>query len=149
MAVRMGPLGKAYKKCVTDEKQKNVKKVSGVSEWRGLARSNRVYSEWLVLTTMVNPVCIGFRIQFTSLRMFEHLASYIYWQLKLLRKLQLVARLVSTTRQCLPLGPQTCQRTPLGHTSSTFDMTREYLTVTNNVSRTIYINGIYPTSSTN
>ena len=33
----VGPLGKACKKCVTDQKQKNIEKLPGVSEWRGLA----------------------------------------------------------------------------------------------------------------
>jgi hypothetical protein len=54
----MGPLGKACRKCVTDQKQKIVKKVSGVSEWQGLARSNRVYSEWWVLTTDTRVIII-------------------------------------------------------------------------------------------
>ena len=37
MVARMGPLGKACKKCVTDQKQNNVEKLSVVSECRGLA----------------------------------------------------------------------------------------------------------------
>ena len=38
---RMGPLGKACKKCVTDQNQKNVKKVSAVSEWPGIVCNNQ------------------------------------------------------------------------------------------------------------
>ena len=37
----MGLLGKACKKCVTDQNQKNVKKVSAVSEWPAIVRSNQ------------------------------------------------------------------------------------------------------------
>ena len=37
----MGPLGKACKKCVTDQDRKNVKKVSAVSEWPAIVRNNQ------------------------------------------------------------------------------------------------------------
>jgi len=41
MVTRMGPLGKACKKCVTDQNQKNVKKVSAVSEWPAIVSNNQ------------------------------------------------------------------------------------------------------------
>ena len=37
----MGPLGKAFKKCFTDQSQKYVKKVSAVSEWPAFVRNNQ------------------------------------------------------------------------------------------------------------
>ena len=49
-------------KCVTDQKQKIVQKVSGVLEWRGLT-SNGVYSEWWVLTTTPRVIIIVIRQQ--------------------------------------------------------------------------------------
>lgn len=36
------PLGKACKKCVSDQNQKNVKKVSAVSEWPAIVRNNQI-----------------------------------------------------------------------------------------------------------
>jgi hypothetical protein len=67
MVTGMGPLCKACKKCVTDQNQNNVEKLSGVSEWPAIVSNNQsgeVLQEvtgFQRMVLMVNPACIGFR----------------------------------------------------------------------------------------